>query len=72
MPRMNGRELSEEVTRRWPTIPTLFMSAYTEDEVILHGIRVSEVDFLPKPFTLEGLADAVRTVLARTGAARAD
>lgn len=64
MPEMNGRQLAAEVQSRLPGLPVLFMSAYTEDEVILHGIRVAEVNFLPKPFTLEGLADAVRQVLA--------
>lgn len=64
MPGMNGRELSERVEELYPDVRILFMSAYTEDEVILRGIRVAEVHFLPKPFTLEGLADAVREVLA--------
>ncbi len=70
MPGMNGRQLAEEVQSRHPDLPVLFMSAYTEDEVILHGIRVAEVNFLPKPFTLDGLADAVRKVLAEADAAR--
>lgn len=64
MPEMNGRELSEQVQERYPGVRILFMSAYTEDEVILRGIRVAEVSFLPKPFSLESLADAVRGVLA--------
>ena len=63
MPGMNGRELSERFRVLHPDKPVLFMSAYTEDEVILRGIRVSEVNFLPKPFTLEGLGEAVRAVL---------
>ena len=37
-----------------------------EDEVILHGVAVAEVNFLPKPFTLDGLADAVERVLKET------
>jgi len=40
------------------------MSAYTEDEVILRGVRVAEMNFLFKPFSLEGLTDAVRQVLS--------
>ncbi len=40
----------------------LFVSAYTEDEVILQGVRVAEVEFIPKPFTVQGLRDKVRDV----------
>jgi CheY-like chemotaxis protein len=65
MPGMNGRELSEKVRALYPEIRILFMSAYTADEVILRGIQVAEVDFLPKPFTLESLAGTVREVLGR-------
>jgi signal transduction histidine kinase len=65
MPGMNGRELSEKVRALYPGIRILFMSAYTADEVILRGIQVAEVDFLPKPFTLESLAGTVREVLGR-------
>ena len=42
------------------------MSAYTEDEVILQGVRVAEVNFISKPFTVEGLRSKVRTVLDHT------
>ena len=39
------------------------MSAYTEDEVILRGVRVAEVNFISKPFTVKGLRERVRAVL---------
>lgn len=64
MPGMNGRELGERLSRERPETRVLYMSAYTEDEVILRGIRVAEVAFLSKPFTLEGLQSAVRSVLS--------
>lgn len=63
MPGMGGRELSQEMTARYPEVRVLFMSAYTEDEVILQGVRVAEVDFISKPFTVEGLRAKVREVL---------
>ena len=66
MPGMGGRELSETFRARYPSVRILFMSAYTEDEVILQGVRVAEVDFIPKPFTVQGLRDKVRQVLDRT------
>ena len=63
MPRMNGRELSEAILARYPHVRVLFMSAYTEDEVILQGVRVAEVNFINKPFTVDGLREKVRQVL---------
>lgn len=64
MPGMGGRELSERLRARQPELRVLFMSAYTEDEIILRGVRVAEVAFVPKPFTLESLASAVEQALA--------
>ena len=64
MPGMNGRELGEQLSVLRPETRLLYMSAYTEDEVILRGIRVSDVGFLYKPFSLEGLASAVKQALS--------
>ena|SRR5688572_13908844 len=63
MPGMNGRELGERMSQERPETRLLYMSAYTEDEVILRGIRVHEVGFIPKPFSLDGLQSAVRNAL---------
>ena len=63
MPRMNGRELSEAVLARYPDVRVLFMSGYTEDEVILQGVRVAEVNFINKPFSVESLRHKVSQVL---------
>ncbi len=63
MPGMGGRELGEHLSERYPAVRLLFMSAYTEDEVILQGVRVAEVNFIAKPFTVEGLRTKVREVL---------
>ena len=65
MPSMNGRELSDAFRERYPDVRIIFMSAYREDEVILRGIRLAEVDFIPKPFSVQGLRDKVREVLDR-------
>jgi len=63
MPGMGGREVSEAMAQRFPRVRILFMSAYTEDEVILQGVRVAEVNFISKPFTVQGLRSKVREVL---------
>ena len=64
MPGMGGRELSEAMGARYAAVPVLFMSAYTEDEVILRGVRVADVHFIQKPFTVAGLRDKVGEVLS--------
>lgn len=63
MPGMGGREVSEAVAALVPGVGVLFMSAYTEDEVILQGVRVAEVNFIPKPFTVDRLRTKVREIL---------
>lgn len=68
MPGMSGRELSERLREIIPDLPILFMSAYTEDEVILQGVRVAEVNFLSKPFTLDELVSTVEKVMSRAKA----
>ena len=65
MPGMSGRELGEVFEGRYPEVPILYMSAYTEDEIILQGVRFSEINFIPKPFTVEGLRDKVREVISQ-------
>ena len=67
MPEMGGREVSEALRARYPHVRVLFMSAYTEDEVILRGVRVAEVNFVSKPFTVDGLRRKVREVLDGPG-----
>ena len=67
MPGMGGREVSEAVSGRCPGVKVLFMSAYTEDEVILQGVRVAEVNFISKPFTVDKLRTKVREVLDHPG-----
>lgn len=65
MPGIGGRELSLLIRERHPDTLVLFMSAYTQDKVLLEGIRVAEVDFIPKPFSIDGLRDKVLEVLEK-------
>ena len=63
MPGMNGRELSEHLLRERPNTRVLFASGYTDDAVLLHGVRTDELSFIQKPFTPLTLAQRVRQVL---------
>jgi CheY-like chemotaxis protein len=66
MPRMSGRELSEALTHLRPTLRTIFMSGYTDDAVLRHGVKKIGAAFIQKPFSLGTLAHEVRTMLGRT------
>ena len=59
LPRMGGRELMERLSATRPGLPVLFISGYTEDEVLRHGVSQAEVAFLQKPFTPLDLAQKV-------------
>jgi CheY-like chemotaxis protein len=60
MPGLNGRELAERLEELRPGIRVLFMSGYTDDSVLLHGVSTDERTLLPKPFTSIELAQRVR------------
>jgi len=60
-----GPELAKLLTMIRPEMRVVYMSGYTDDVVLQHGIRNSQVAFLPKPFTTEELTSKVREVLDR-------
>ena len=66
MPGMNGRELAERLTAERRTMKTLYMSGYTEDTVIRHGVEHRQTAFLQKPFTPDVFLRKVREILDAT------
>jgi two-component system cell cycle sensor histidine kinase/response regulator CckA len=64
MPVMDGPTLATHLRRQHPGMPILFMSGYAEEQ-LRRSIDLDNVAFLPKPFSVQQLAEAVRDVLAQ-------
>ena len=63
MPEMNGRELAEQITRLRPGIKVLYMTGYTEDQMLRAGLSADEVALVRKPFSITDLERRVRELL---------
>ncbi len=63
MPQMSGRELAERILEVRPKLPVLFMSGYTDDAIVRHGLLDEKLNFIQKPFDSASVARKVREVL---------
>jgi PAS domain S-box-containing protein len=70
MPNVSGRDLAEMFAKTFPDSKVLFMSGYTDDAIVRHGILQEGIAYLQKPFTPDSLASKVRRVLDPTVAVR--
>jgi len=63
MPGMSGPVLASQLEAECSGIKILFMSGYTDDAIVRHGVLDSGVAFIQKPFTVDGLIRKVREVI---------
>jgi PAS domain S-box-containing protein len=65
MPRKGGRILAEELATVYPQMKVLYVSGYTDDAVVRHGVLHDAVNFLQKPYSPKALLHKIREILAK-------
>ena len=63
MPGASGPELTRQLIEQRPALKVIYMSGYTEDAIVQHGVLKPGIAFLHKPFTSETLGAKIRDVL---------
>ena len=67
MPELHGRDLAEYIRAQDPTKRVLYMSGYTDDEIVRADLVHAGAKLLQKPFTADELGSAVREALREDG-----
>lgn len=65
MAHMSGRDLAEKIVAYHPEIKILFMSGYTDNAIVHHGVLKEGIEFIQKPFTPTALLEKIRSVLEK-------
>jgi CheY-like chemotaxis protein len=66
MPGLSGRQLIETLKQMRQDFKVLYMSGYTDNAIVHHGVLEKGMNFIQKPFTYDGLARKVREVLDKS------
>jgi len=70
MPGASGPQLVQQLATRRPGLKVIYMSGYTDESIVQHGVLNSGIAFLHKPFTSDTLGQKIRDVLDRDGSDR--
>ena len=63
MPKMDGKELSQQALKLFPNIKILFVSGYTKNYLTQSDFLIDDIEFMHKPYLVNDLANKVREVL---------
>ena len=70
MPEIGGRELAARARDLRPALPVLYMTGYTDDTILRHGVETAEVELLRKPFSPRLFVYAIKKTIARAARSR--
>ena len=70
MPGMSGRQLVDQLRQVYQDIKSLYMSGYTDNAIVHHGVLKKGMNFIQKPFTIDELVNKVRKVLDKSSGVR--
>jgi len=65
MPEMSGRKLVETLVEQYPDLKSLYMSGYTDDAIIRHGVLEPGMNYIQKPFSPRALLEKINEVLVK-------
>jgi PAS domain S-box-containing protein len=63
MPGINGRDLAVRIQKKYSGLPVIFVSGYTDNHIVHHGVLDSDVHFIQKPYSISSLSHKIREVL---------
>ena len=64
MPDLSGPELYKRLLATHPGLKSLFMSGYTNNAIVHHGVLDDGVNFIQKPFAMNDFAEKIKKILA--------
>ena len=63
MPKMNGKEFADRFRHAQPGTRVLYMSGYTDDTIVVHGVQEADTPFIQKPFNMDALNIKIQEIL---------